>query len=59
MSSLNILSSFGSSISSFFEAIIGIIFLGIMAWIATMVLNKGQTIFLQARVQDKNKYKSE
>ena len=59
LASLNILSSFGGAISPFIETIIGILFLAVLAWIATMVLNKGQTIVVNAKLLDKNNTKFE
>ena len=59
LASLNILSPLAGTISPFIETIIGILFLGILAWIATMVLNKGQTIVVNAKLLDKNNTKFE
>jgi hypothetical protein len=48
------MSSFGEALSPLLEALIRILYLGLMGWIASKVTAKGITVLLQAKLLDKN-----
>jgi hypothetical protein len=49
----SLMSSFGEGLSPLIEAVIRVLYLGLMGWIASIVIAKGVTALLRAKFLDK------
>jgi hypothetical protein len=49
----SLMASFGEGLSPLIEAIIRVLYLGLMGWIASIVIAKGVTALLRAKLIDK------
>lgn len=50
----SLMASFGEGLSPLIEAAIRVLYLGLMGWIASIVIAKGVTALLQTKLLDKN-----
>jgi hypothetical protein len=49
----SLMASFGEGLSPLIEAVIRVLYLGLMGWIASIVIAKGVTVLLRAKLIDK------